>query len=492
MRRKKVLILALIPALGIAYAGYLVDSRKTPAATAPPPSLEGVASIYRQLQHTGNGVSLPRSGKLLDASAERIFGGQFEFRRLQDAELSQGKHEAEPSQQVVAGSRSQLSSVGRQTLLRDASALNTPAGGGFLSSAALVFQSSFSSLFASLFDTAARDRMNPVAELLRDEDRNPFSEARGKDEMQHSADALASAKAAAIGREEAPETRSEAPNKQAPAAAAAGVAAQPDSLLLVGDFDGSGTLQFRDARRVGETVFATADSLWNFNLFVNGSAVEGERSFTIEDINGDGIADLLVTSRASLFGGILLGNDSGEFHVADVFFTGYATAVTAVGPMRDGGREIVSVNLRSGATSTFRPQGRYVHYRSGNLEFLPDYVSRLLKQTGGDYLLASRTGNQPRLYSWQPDSRLEGSPETVDGGPSLHLAGENRAQNIIGSVQVFQVGHQASIVLANKNGQVYNVANLRVTPQIFLIIGDLDRRGSLDVAVAYLLATQLK
>jgi len=41
-------------------------------------------------------------------------------------------------------------------------------------------------------------------------------------------------------------------------------------------------------------------------------------------------------------------------------------------------------------------------------------------------------------------------------------------------------------VLSNGSGDRFNVANLKVSAKFFLVIGDLDKNGTADVAAAFL------
>ncbi len=333
-------------------------------------------------------------------------------------------------------------------------------------------------------------------EGVSEEVRNPFSEAQIQDRME------AAEKNAEIGTDRAAkesqpaESSSALPSKQAAQEAlhASGkAAAQAERVLVLGDFDGSGTLSFVEARRLSDGVFQFPDATRTFNLYMNSAAVEAQRSFTVEDVNGDGFADLMVTGRSSLFGGVLHGDGKGDYRVANTFLTGYEPAIAALGPVREGGREIITVSPRSGATAVFRPHPRYLLYRSSLLDFAPEYASRMVDiETGLNYLLAARTGSTPRIYGMLPDSRLELAGDFPQlesgsgGGAPLQV------RNDRGSIMVYQVGARASVVMQNREGQAFNVANLKVSPEIFLIVGDLYREGTLDVAVAHLMATAAK
>jgi len=224
-------------------------------------------------------------------------------------------------------------------------------------------------------------------------------------------------------------------------------------------------------------------------IWDNQAAVENQRSFSIEDMDGDGRMDLIQTSGSYLFGAVLLGSESGNFYykMNGYFLTGYEPTIAIPGPMGEGGRELVSINLRTGSYTIFKPQGLYLPARKGGLDIIPEYATHLIELgSGADYLLASRAG-APHLYQWSTDSVLTEASEALPGEPTLTVTGDVRLDGGLGSLQVHQIGSYASVILTNSMQQTFNVANLRIAPGIFLVIGDLERRGTLDVGVAVLL-----
>jgi hypothetical protein len=159
--------------------------------------------------------------------------------------------------------------------------------------------------------------------------------------------------------------------------------------------------------------------------------------------------------------------------------------------MGDSGREILVVNQRTGSFTAFRPRGVYQPYRQGALKFLPDRLAHLLELgTGLDYLMAAPAGSEPRLFQWSEGGNLAESSEVLPAEPSLTIGSDAMPDDLFGGLQVYQIGAFASVVLTNSQGQTFNVANLRVTPQMFLVFGNLERRGTLDVGVAFLLPSR--
>jgi hypothetical protein len=254
--------------------------------------------------------------------------------------------------------------------------------------------------------------------------------------------------------------------------------------VFLGDLDGSGILGSIGVSRLNETMFMFPDGPKTFSLFVNPSALEHQRSFCVEDTNGDGLQDLLVTSRASLFGGVLVADGMGQFIVDDSFLTGYEPSVATVGAFRGSRREIVSVNVRTGSVSTFRHQEPgYSFVKTTTLGFLPDYIGNAVELgSGAHYVIAAKQAQPRHAYRISEEGVLELSAEEIPAEP--RIAQDSRVNGARTLLQVFQVGSYASVLLSNGNGQMFNVANLKVSRQASIIVGDLDKDGAIDVAVA--------
>ncbi len=250
---------------------------------------------------------------------------------------------------------------------------------------------------------------------------------------------------------------------------------------IIGDFDGSGTLQAIPARRISDTGFISEDGERDFSLHINPAAAQQQRSFYIDDLNADETPDLLVTGRISLFGVVLLGDGKGGYKLVDSFLTGFEPVVPSAGPFRDGYRDILTVNTRTGVLMTWHATDRYRLSQTEELSFVPDYVLHLVAQdTAAEFLMAARVGGEERILSWSDDSRLRATAQTL---PAEALALKIDLGS--DSLRAYQVGDYASIVLTSQ-GQSFNVANLRLFPRVFLVIGDLQHRGKTDVAVGNL------
>ncbi len=351
--------------------------------------------------------------------------------------------------------------------------------------AQVIFNEPFGSLFASIFRKGS-ESAGTLAQASGDESRNPFREAK---QRQESTPSIAEPTTPA-GVNSPPSVADTKP--ETPSAHIEGNASTPPAeprFIFLGDFDGAGALRVERADRLDERTFTFPDAQRTFNLFINPSAVEFERSFAIDDLNNDGLVDLLVASRAGLFGGVLLGEADGNFRLADAFLTAYEPTVVTLGQVHNGMHDIVALNCRTGVVTTFRADDRYRPLHTQSLGFAPDYVAHLASQDDGrDYLMAARAGDQEFVYRWYDDGRLEDSGQNLPGDPSVSFGADPLLQNVVSSLLVYQIGSEASITLSNGRGQSFNVANMRVRPNVFLAIGDLSNRGTLDVAFAFAIA----
>ncbi len=373
-----------------------------------------------------------------------------------------------------------------------ARALSSRIGAGFRMQAAAMelpgqtLNVPLESLFASLMN-------QPEAPAAKGDLPNPFTEARKNLEAEKAQAAPSTPVSSSPATQEAETPKDTSSTPQAGStqdASAMGISPREASFLFLGDFDGSGMLKCVAAKRSGDATFAFSDSLRSFIIFSNPAAVEGERSFSVEDLDGDGNMDLLQTGRSLLFGRVYLGDGTGNLRYSTYFLTGFEPTVAVPGPMGSGGREILSVNVRTGSYTIFVPSGVYLPYRQDSLGFVPDYLAHLVQvETGADYLSASQTGDIQRLYHWLGNSGLTESSETLPSQPAISISLDQQFEGGTSSVQVFQTGSYASIVLTNNFGQRFNVANMHITPQIFLVLGDLGKQGTLDVGVAFSVST---
>jgi hypothetical protein len=344
-----------------------------------------------------------------------------------------------------------------------------------LQAATFLYNSSFKSIFSSAF-------RRPEDASAEKEAANPFSEAKqeaDKDASSKTAKSDSTASKPATQNTSNPDQR-----QTADAVGQSGISSPP--FLFLGDWEHKGNLEAISASRISDSNFAFPDGQRSFNLLVNYSAVEQQRSIAIDDINGDGIADLLTTGRDGLVGWVLLGDASGAFRQFDSFLTGFEPVVAVPGPYENGLRKIVTVNMRSGEVSWFTFFDRLKQSAAHMLGFIPDYVGNLVNVAlGNDYLMIGNLNQPSRSYQILSDNRLLQSADTLPASPSMEVS---KDLPVTGNwrVQCFQVGAFASIVLTNNAGQTFNVANLRVTPQVYLAIGDLNNDGMIDVAFAHL------
>jgi hypothetical protein len=472
-----------LAALALASSAYLNNPR-VPVRMAHKAVLSGIAPIYRQIsEQAAQAAPVPgiTSPAVIDDSLVAAFLRLDGYAEEADAT---GPVEMDSPVSSAPARGVTVSMMGGRWL--SPGGARRPAMPEDLSgAAALVFNGSFSSLFTRIFDPQA-DESGRNAELSA-EARNPFSEAKQKeDAARHTAvDPAQTSRNKAATDAQPGEPASPAQE----AITAGGPAAKPERYAFLGDFDGSGALSILTAERSGELAYMFADGSRTFSIFINPSAVESQRSLALDDVNGDGIMDLLVTARANLFGGVLIGDGKGDYAPAGTFLTGYEPVLPAVGPWVQGGREIITVNTRSGAVTRFIPSGTYLRRSIGKLDFLPDYINHLVEpEPEVDYLQMARTGGEPKLYEWPLDGRLERRALKLPAASDLQAGPDPALGSRIRSIRIYQVGAYASVVLANTAGQTFNVANLKVSPQACLVFGNLEGKGNLDVGVAHMVS----
>jgi len=484
--------------VGLSFGGYLTYERVSQKQKQVDDThFAGITPIYRQISGPADAatpkarvVSTALEGLALPSAFLLMPGDPAEFSSMAGDGLGSAESSGiRNAQNIRTGARGSATAAYRRSSRQN----------GVADAAALVFNSSFASLFERLFDSRS-DVSTSARSESADGERNPFAEAKLKEEASAPKVAAESAQPAseepasdppAKSEEKKQETQPPPPPEQPNAPKPAGNP-RPlvGDLIFLGDFDGSGLLTAVPAERAGENLFVFADGSRTYSLFINPEAVEYQRSFAIEDINNDGMTDLLVTSRAALYGGVFLGDREWGFRLTGLFLTGYEPTVATAGPRAEGGRDVVAVNVRTGTVTAFRAAGNYYRsLRSSQLGFVPDYIAHLAELgTGSDYLLAAQNGMEPRLYKWLADSRLENPVGGVPSEPGLTIGASQAPESGIGLLQAHQVGSYASVVLANRAGQAFNVANMIVSPQITLVIGNIEKRGGLDVAVALLLS----
>jgi hypothetical protein len=432
----------------------------------------GIAAIGRFFSSTRSA-----SNNLQDADAPRkstplntgdIWSSVYQADRIASAPVLPGLHE-----QVL-----ERSDVTYGTALRDSPLRKTDQFSGFATTAELILNSSFGRLFSNVFRSSGNDG----ASLFDGEEfPNPFTEARQK---QESLAVSAGEEDSAVESTKQTEDSSDIPQQTSTdEAMLASVGGTPvdDRFLIIGDFDGSGALRAIEAKHLSGTSFVSGEGEYGFNLFVASSATDFGAALSVDDMDGDGDPDLLVAIRGALFGGVMLGDGNGGYELADKFVNGYESNIPFAGPFRDGRREILTVNTRSGVVTTFEKTINYRKSHEEKLAFAPDYVLHLVEQdTSLDYIQAAQTGGAAEILQWGSDGRLKSTAVQLPWDVRVWSGNYQSA-----SVDIYQVGNYASVVITSRS-QPFNVANMRIFPQVFLIIGDLDQRGYSDVSIGNL------
>jgi hypothetical protein len=92
--------------------------------------------------------------------------------------------------------------------------------------------------------------------------------------------------------------------------------------------------------------------------------------------------------------------------------------------------------------------------------------------------MIAQTAGTEQIWGWREDGLLKPTADRL-GTDATVLSGDFGSY----SMRAYQVGDYASVILSGR-GKSFNVANMRLLPRTFLVIGDLQRHGNLDVAVA--------
>lgn len=421
-------------------------------------------------------------GSMVDLSAERLTGSDdpsssagLEFDSGNYALLTTGSG----SERNPAPSGIPNSTTGSDPLRKLMQARPAARNQELLQASLVLYGSSFQSLFSSAF------KKPEASSADENEAANPFTDAKQEEASSNKASSASSSKPA---NSQTPAKAASDPsppqNANAPSQGGGGSSLPP--VLFLGDWDGSGVLKTVSAYQIDDSNFLFSDGQRSFNSYLNPSAVEQQRSLAIEDMNGDGIPDLLVTSRSSPLGVFLLGDAAGGFSISFTFPTSFEPIVPVAGPYVNGMRQIVTVDMRSGEVDSFPfSGGNFINLANRlMLGFVPDYAGHLVDAASGtDYLMIGNLGQPAGSYQILDDGTLQQTAQVLPSAP-----GTDMYQNFpgIGNVRVrcFQVGPYASIVVTNAAGETFNVANLRVMPGVFIAIGDLDGDGTIDVAVA--------
>jgi hypothetical protein len=360
----------------------------------------------------------------------------------------------------------------------------------------LVFNAPFNQIFLKVFrQTKSEDAaiaLDSAAQSIKEELPNPFTEAIQKKSEASNTDADASANETTKVAENNTDatdksnekdssnskdsSKSDSGNAIAPAGSGN---AFSSGYLIVGDFDGTGVLKTIAAQRSTETHFVSADGERDFSLYINSDAVALGRSFYVDDIDMDGNSDILVSNTESLFGGVFLGDSAGSYRYAAKFVTGYESAIMSAGPLRNGMREIIAVSPRTGSMRTFLYTEKYRILQESKLGFAPNYLLHLVSaETSLDFVMAAQIKGMEQILEWQDNGQAQFTTQQL-GVDATVLNLELGSYSLVG----YQVDQYASILLTSE-GKTFNVANMKLMPKTYLVIGDLKGKGTLDVAVA--------
>lgn len=315
---------------------------------------------------------------------------------------------------------------------------------------------------------------------------NPFTEAKQKLDQEQSAPAPEEKEPPQAQVEKPPPPRAE--TKSAPEPSGAG--APLPQFLFIGSFSGQPVAEFRPAFRTGENSFVLEpDQAGLFNLFINESAVALEKCLAVEDLNRDGLPDLVLTHSLSLYGGIFLGDATGRFQYRDKFVTGYQPTLVVGGWFDDDAiPDLVLANPHTGLASLLKMDAkeRFRSWLNFAMDLRPDFInSGVRSENGFSTLVAAQLASrQGRVFEGFNEPALRRSGLAWDTLPGYLLRQDLTGDRQEEAVLLLQFGDMVSVLVAKERGGFFNVANLRLFQGHFVVLGDFNGDSQLDAALA--------
>jgi hypothetical protein len=239
----------------------------------------------------------------------------------------------------------------------------------------------------------------------------------------------------------------------------------------------------------------------SFGVSRNVASVSGAQFVAIGDLNGDGRPDLAVAGAGvdpSYIGtvSVLLGNGDGTFGPAMSYATGLASSSVAIGDVSgDANPDLVVANTNSGTVSVLLGGGGGAFAASTEFatgvgpasvalaDLNADGKADVVVANSGSGAVAVLMGNGDGTFAPRADFATGTNPYSVavadfngDGRPDLVTANHQTAYPYPGSV---------SVLLGNGDGTFGPKSDIATGPDFKCIaVGDFDRDGVLDVAIA--------
>jgi hypothetical protein len=344
---------------------------------------------------------------------------------------------------------------------------------------------SFQDFLSNLYGTSEGGSLGPEGAL----EENPFqgeSEAAAQGTSANAVEGTPSDSQADTPKTDEPESAK--PERRAGALPSAAVGAsatlRPLMLMWIGE---DGQLYHTTVDRLGEETFGSGElGAKDFDFLAFNEPMEFPTAATVADFNGDGNADIgFIVSQQGYFR-VFLANEDGTYTEGSRVEVGRGPRSLVAGDFnRDGRTDVAISSVGTGlVTVLFSDPASYFRYRTLWLDTYRDYVNAAdTRQAGAPDLVGMEFSEHANVLL--DFSMPEGMPSTrvFDYSPSLETQLTAQGGRTV-RLNAVMLGNTLSLNLDNRAGQMVNTVNLAGGANACLILGDLERDGSIRVAVA--------
>jgi len=346
---------------------------------------------------------------------------------------------------------------------------------------------SFDRFFSEVLASAMSDRGNESGAEAGDE--NPFT--RALEALKENAP-LESAEKPVEQKASPPEKTTPAPESgvnplaSSPAdTIAAGVTTnRPYLILRVGE---GNVFRSVAASQPREGTFESAEfGLTDFRVFPMTDAAEFPLAMAVADFNGDAYADLVVHVPQQRLLRFFYQNPDGDFQEGMRIEAGGAPLSLAAGDFnRDGFVDLAFSHLGTGLLTVIYADANhmYRYFRTLASDVYRDYiVAADTSGTGNTEVLAMNFANYATvlLDFTEPAGEIPGKRIEYAAALNTELARANARPSRVNAVLL-----NASLALNfdDRMGRLMNVLNVAAGADVYIIVGDLDNAGGLDVGL---------
>ena len=246
----------------------------------------------------------------------------------------------------------------------------------------------------------------------------------------------------------------------------------------------SGALDILQANQPREGVFAVSQvDIRDLDLFSFTDPGETPMTLAVADYNGDNRSDVALHVPAQGLIRLFYQDDERNFAEQLRIRSSRGPSSLAAGDFdSDGSTDLAISAIGTGLTVLMYGNANHTfdRFRSFFLDTYRDYIA-VASDEAGSSLLGLTFGNKGNtLHEF---SGANGSEQAFEYLPAL----DARVENILGGerrVHVALFGKNLSINVETRTGQLWNVLSTHAVADTSIVVGDLDRNGTLDVAVA--------